>query len=370
MASNLELRERVFDPDPLANLKKKASRLEGLLENKGSRLSYSIFGTLHEGHISDQIRELVEVSDLVTLELPTIAVNSDFSPSRNLFWYEVLEFAKSRGKRIRGVNNNFAAVNSLRVLNGRDGYIPIEDSGPNKTTPFDFYVNKTMEIFGPFSLLYPEVFDLSLAGVTHLVRLRVDKTQMEQTLKYATSVVGDKDANGREIRVVHIGGAGHNPNLLRIAAEIFSNPKVISFREVSDRRVAPFAVDELTLFAGLIPIVEGLFATEIKDDNVFINDQKAEKILGDALHRFGDVLGLFFKRQNLVKKFEKVGNLQFEKFFVNFLLSLVDGEDLDSLPPVTGEFPIDLINFVKENYHLEEIEAARKLLEEGKRYFM
>lgn len=376
MANNLESRERVFGQDPLADLKNQTRRLNGLLENKGIRLTCSIFGALHTGHINDQIRGLITTSDLVTVELPSIAVNSDFSPSRNLFWFEVLEFARSRGKQIRGVNNNFAAVNDLKVLGARKDHPPFAVSVAGRVSPFDFYVSNTMDIFVPISLKYPDVFDLSLTAISHLIRLRVDKTQLGQILKYAVSVVRSptKFSNPSEINVVHIGGAAHNPNLLAMAAELLSDSDRITVLEVHDGRVAPFVDDDLTFFARMIPLFDGLLATDIVNDQVLIDERKAQQVLNGAVEAAVETVAGFYTRQKVLESFQKMhpaDDTQFEKFLVNFLLSLVPNEDLDNLPALTANFPVDLMAFIQLRYpeKKSEVEIAAKVLQERARFF-
>lgn len=361
-----------FERDPLDLLKRQGVKIESRLQAKRQRLTITILGALHTGHIGDQIEEMIERCDLVTVELPSLAVRSDY-PSRNTFWNEVLLKARIAGKEIRGVNNNFAAVNTLRFMDGRDhrfrgeGGNTLEDL--NLASALEFYADETGNIFGSYNREYPDIFGLSLMALKHLLRLRVDRTQMQQLIKNLLPII---DQVAGDSRVLHIGGAGHNPNLVAIAQKVFTLGELVQVGQSADNRVTDFVPDDIMFFAQFIPLEKGLLCTEIHEDRVFIRKQKAIDVLGKAVSDAREYLAHFYARQSIVQEFESIAPdnnySQLEKFVVNFLLSLVDPRDLASLPNVTLNFPRDLVDFIDTRYSVkaQHVASARKVLERSK----
>lgn len=369
------IEQNQLERDPLRLLKRQGVKIESRLQAKRQRLTITILGVLHTGQTDDQIEEMIEGCDLVTVELPSLAVRSDY-PSRNTFWNEVLLKARKAGKEIRGVNNNFAAVNTLRFMDGRDhrfrgeGRDTPRDS--NLASALEFYADETGNIFGPYSREYPDIFGLSLMALKHLLRLRVDRTQMQQVIRNLLPII---DQGEGDSGVLHIGGAGHNPNLVAIAHKVFTPGELVDVVQSADSRVTDFMPDDITFFSQFVPIGEGLLCTEIHEDRVFIRRQKATDVLGKAVSGARKYLTHFYARQSIVGEFESIAPnnnySQLEKFVVNFLLSLVDPRDLASLPNVTLNFPRDLADFIDSRYPVKarHVASARKVLERGKIFF-
>jgi hypothetical protein len=112
--------EKLGYRDPLCELKKDAQRIAGLALQRNLQIRISVLGAFHEGVPDAKTLETIANSDIVSVELPSVAVKAYFQGKEaridsNSFWGRVL----GNAKEAEGVNNNKAAVNAIRILDGR-----------------------------------------------------------------------------------------------------------------------------------------------------------------------------------------------------------------------------------------------------------
>lgn len=363
--------------DPLGELRNEARKIANLALQKNQQVKITVLGTLHEEIPHSDIVKAISISDLTSLELPSIVVKAYQSGAavklgEESFWGKVLDSAKVS----RGVNNNRAAVNGRRILDGTvtsEGKIPdsfpdisvsaqnmkfgngealekaeIADSetlweiqrqeigfnniypslasivkdgiehfiyvarptqgknvlsaalvSGNFMLPAEYFMMHGSEIFGDEvdGIAGADICKLTL---NHLLRVRVDKTQIKGMLRELSSVMKNFPS-GKSIEMVHLGGIDHNPNLLRILNEIFGPQNRIQILEGEDREASKSTSNESVFFDKHMSISEALLATKMYEDQVVINVSCTDRLLKNIFSENKDSLITFCKSKLLAE---------------------------------------------------------------------
>lgn len=201
--------EKLGYRDPLCELKKDAQKIAGLASQRNLQIKISVLGAFHEGVPDAKTLETIANSDIVSVELPSVAVKAYLKDAavkvdKDSFWGRVLENAKE----VEGVNNNKAAVNAIRILDGRVRAVQrVPDSSPDivisaknmkfgsgealeKTEIADLETLQEIrkqEI--EFSGTYPSLVSVTKEGVEHFIYV-VRPTQGKKVLS-AALISGD-----------------------------------------------------------------------------------------------------------------------------------------------------------------------------------
>lgn len=238
----------------------------------------------------------------------------------------------------------------------------------NYMLPTEYFMNRGGEIFGDEigGLAGIEVCEFALS---HLLRIRVDKAQAQGMVSQAVKLLKE-DNSGRDILIVHIGGAAHNPNLLAILNAVFDESVTIG--ELRDRRMPITGIDQLTFFGQYFALGDALSATKIFSDQVVVDVSRTDALLKDLAVRKKDELIEFCRREKIAHAFETAvpsdNSGQVEYFTVRALLSYIYPEQAGGIavdpdfPRVLGEHVVKVNSASKEAVEviMEAYDARKK----------
>ncbi len=220
--------------------------------------------------------------------------------------------------------------------------------GGDYMLPTEYFMDRGAELFGDDVGGLAGV-ELAEHALSHFLRTGVDRGQVNGILNAALALL--QDGEGREHKIVHVGGAAHNPNLLGILRGIFKPFDRIKISEALDARMPGTATDKLTLFGSMIPVEDSLNATRLYRDQVAINVPQADQLLEGVAALNKDRLIEFGRREVMARRFEDVvahdNSAQVEYFVTRNLLSLVPPDLVDGLK-IDRDFPIALAVKVME----------------------
>lgn len=218
--------------------------------------------------------------------------------------------------------------------------------GGNYMLPTQYYMTNGDKLFGETmgGIAGAELTEFALS---HFLRTKVDRTQVQGMLKSVKTQLSQKDK--KETHLLHVGGAAHNPNLLAILNEIFSPYENVTICQLLDTRMPSEATDKLTLFGKYIPIQDSLSATKTYQDQVAIHTDTADKLLANVISTQKDELVIFGRREQIARDFEdKVehdNSGQVEYFTTRSLLSLIPPELCVGIE-IDKSFPYKLADIV------------------------
>lgn len=412
--------------DVLSEQRKKAQRIESLLELQDSSLEITVLGALHTGIIGDDIKESIRSADILTVELPSIALlagDSENLRAENLFWSDIVNYVRSLKIPLLGVNNNRSAVNGIRMLEDRkrsdqkpfkagphivvstrskpensqindflkklpfgdekpslvtvvgdqqirnllepfnNGQLPLQASTDTRPQVFitqlqdleenmrvlfvtgnfasshEMWLANSETIAGHVTDKFPVSYDLVQAGLDHLLRLRVDKTQVDGMEDGVLSALKQGTGGKNKIRLLHVGGAAHNLNLVPILKDIFSQSTRVFVSEQYESRMFPVATDALTFFAQYVPIKDGLSTTAFYHDQALFDVNKTTSLLKRAIDTASEKLGHFFAVRQITRLYRNiVPQSDSAEFDIFTLISLLEFPSDGILPQIDENF--------------------------------
>ena len=208
--------------------------------------------------------------------------------------------------------------------------------------PSEYFMNKGEGLFGANVGGIAGV-ELAEHALSHFLRTGVDRGQVGGILNAALALL--QDGEGRDHKIVHVGGAAHNPNLLGILNNIFKPFRGVAISEILDERMPGTATDKLTIFGSMIPVEESLNATRLYRDQVAIHIPQADQLLEGVAASSSDRLTEFGNREVIARRFEDTvphdNSAQVEYFVVRNLLSLIPPSVAGGIT-IDRDFPINL----------------------------
>ncbi len=247
-------------------------------------------------------------------------------------------------------------------------------------SPMEFWM-EYMNIIGKgVEEEFPVSSDLVEAGIMHLLRARGDKAQSKTMLKLLDKKVKQMVRDGdrqEQVNLLHIGGGIHNPNILPILNTSIGESQRITTEDRLDARAIPVARSLLSFFSTRIEIENALSATEIFEDQALMNIPKALSVLTGALTKRNEVRHVWHENNLLREYTDKVkvreDSGQFDSFYLEYLLSLVSSEHIESevFPRVTDTYIQDIERFVNTNLpqYRGELSKNHLLFEKRKENF-
>lgn len=198
---------------------------------------------------------------------------------------------------------------------------------------------------------FPAVFDLTQMGLDHLLRLRVDKTQVEGMEKRLLSILNQNE-HKKIFQLTHIGGAAHNFNLIPILNEVFSGSNRIWITETLDERAVPLTTDNLTLFAQHVPLKKGLEATGFFHNQALFDIPKTISALREAISSDNE-LGKFYRVREMLYSYRNAVSqsdcAELDLFVIGRMLQFVPETSFDdpNFPTVDSNFIPTLASYIK-----------------------
>jgi len=211
-----------------------------------------------------------------------------------------------------------------------------------------------------FENLFPQYdselsYFLAVNLLGHFLRLRVDKTQVDGMLTAVDRVIKRQIKNGgklSDLKLTHIGGAGHNPNLIAMFGELFPEKGLVTFFEQEDERVGKITPERLTFFGSYVPVIDSLLTTGIFYDQVLFHCLRTQKMAERVTLRSSHELGAYVKRVSLLAKYAEAHGgkmVGVDDFVAEYLLTQIPEGDLDGLC-VGKNFPRYLALQILERY--------------------
>lgn len=124
---------------------------------------------------------------------------------------------------------HFVHVN--RPTMGKNSLSAVLVSG-NFMLPMEYSLKHGFKIFGD-DVAGIAGIDICGFALSHLLRMRVDKTQVEGMLKELTSVL-KSSPDKKRLFITHVGGAAHNTNLVGILNELFKSGNAVTIADMRD----------------------------------------------------------------------------------------------------------------------------------------
>lgn len=442
----------IDEKDPLAKERKLARNISRNLALRNATLTISILGTLHIGQIGDGIKDSIDWSTSVSTELPSIAVKGYLEKGfphsikelrkrrhnkvkDSSFWKEVVDYCKDTKTPVTGVNNHKAAVDTMRVFDGRvpkkfkpgkakpsvifstedealaqrlasqgknflqsrfssyafrmmpevaplgssefvlqpkkpfpivsvedyDGAkyysyqykYPSKKSQPKVTPPgfilpTHYQMEYAEEDFREISNEHVDPYILSQRALDHLIRLRVDKTQVKGMLQAFHTLLNDPRSEGLYIRHLHIGGEFHNPNIAALLNSLFAgSERVRVYSGVDERTPAPLS-GEHHMFASEIDAAEGLRATVTQHDHVVVHVEKTRQLFQKAANQIGDQTVRIGQLRQAERELLRTGKGELEYYLLEAFFQLTPPGSGLHFPDLLENFPHALAQKVKE----------------------
>jgi len=242
--------------------------------------------------------------------------------------------------------------------------------------PFEYQFVNGQSVFGEMVGGIPGS-DAVQYALSHLIRTRVDKTQVDGMLKTLQRAVKQADPN-TEISLTHVGGAAHNPNLIAILNEAFTDQSRVQVRETLDSRMPKDSIGSLTFFSKYISIADALSATEIVNDMVVVDYRKVDQIFKKIARDHAEELSEFGYLESFAQQYEESKYInknyasdnagQVEFFTVRSLLSLVNSNEVFMIR-ANDEYPEKLAMVIMQNHpELEEEVLAIMNLHEDRKF--
>ncbi|MGE5041822.1 MAG: hypothetical protein ACM3IJ_02880 [Candidatus Levyibacteriota bacterium] len=238
--------------------------------------------------------------------------------------------------------------------------------------PVEYMMEFAQLVFGGRESQYIDQFEIAQKGIDHLIRLRVDKAQVEGVLKPINKLLQDPRSAGCHMHHLHIGGAIHNANIEEMFRDLFTGVDRVSVYAGVDERMPQPYEDSNTLFSSLMSVREGLSATKTQYDHVLVDIGRASHVFSQSVRRVG-----VFTQAGQVREAERRiakksdNGAYFEYYTANALLQLLPPRGSGDPLQLLDNFPDTLANTVKAQApeKADQVDAIMDLYERRKEYF-
>ncbi len=313
--------------------------------------------------LDDRVRE----GQTIPQNVPDVAIgaaNIKYGKGKDLERVEISEstLIENLRKQQEGFDDIFPAK-TMVMQDGKEYYIHINRPVENEASallitggymlPTQYMMERGEDIFGEETGGITGI-ELCQFALSHLIRMQVDKVQVEGMLKDLRKKMS-KYETGSNIRLVHLGGAAHNPNILGILDEVFGEQEEVRINELHDERMPEPALDKLTFFGRFIPARDALECASVVEDQVVVDVGKTDALLQKLASEHADKLLDFAKREKLARDFEDTlpecdNSGQVEYFAVRSLLSLVTPDEVEGSALPDTSYPSMLAEYIIEKY--------------------
>lgn len=240
-------------------------------------------------------------------------------------------------------------------------------AGKRWANPHEMWMEYAQPIAKATEGEFPSIYDLVQFGLGHLLRLRIDKTQVNGMEDQLLNLLKEK-AQPHILKLTHIGGAAHNYNLLPILNDLFKGSSRVSINEAIDERSVPLSTDGLTFFAKHVPFMRGLSATGFFHNQALFDIPTTVSILREAIDGASG-LARFYKSSEVLSNYRRVvvqaDSAELDLVVIGRLLDLLPEEAFDdpNFPGINSGFVNQLAAFTsitKPGFVLHVSEILKK----------